>query len=204
MKEKKARVEDALHATRAAVEEGIVPGGGVALLRCVGAIEGVKVENDDERIGVEIVKVPGGTDLRRLAASAAVPFPVLRSLNRVLVRGITPPGRSWDLRVPAGATDSVLTALAPRRRTPVVAAADKRGPAVAMSSSPVSRAAARDDVHIVRPRDTVSSIARQYGVSVRDVLRWNSLEQQARIRPGDRLRVATRRSVEQDGQGGFR
>lgn len=159
---------------------------------------------DAEPIGVEIVKVPGGTDLRRLAASAAVPFPVLRSLNRVLVRGITPPGRSWDLRVPAGATDSVLTALAPRRRTPVVAAADKRGPAVAMSSSPVSRAAARDDVHIVRPRDTVSSIARQYGVSVRDVLRWNSLEQQARIRPGDRLRVATRRSVEQDGQGGFR
>jgi chaperonin GroEL len=56
MKEKKARVEDALHATRAAVEEGIVPGGGVALLRCVPAIEAVKGDNDDERIGVEIVK----------------------------------------------------------------------------------------------------------------------------------------------------
>jgi chaperonin GroEL len=56
MKEKKARVEDALHATRAAVEEGIVAGGGVALLRCVPAIEGVKPENEDERIGVEIVK----------------------------------------------------------------------------------------------------------------------------------------------------
>src|SRR5882757_3349546 len=52
MKEKKARVEDALHATRAAVEEGIVAGGGVALLRCLGAIETVKPENDDERIGV--------------------------------------------------------------------------------------------------------------------------------------------------------
>jgi chaperonin GroEL len=56
MKEKKARVEDALHATRAAVEEGIVPGGGVALLRCLSAIDAVKPDNDDERIGVEIVK----------------------------------------------------------------------------------------------------------------------------------------------------
>src|SRR6266516_2102675 len=56
MKEKKARVEDALHATRAAVEEGIVPGGGVALLRCVPAIDTVKPSNDDERIGVDIVK----------------------------------------------------------------------------------------------------------------------------------------------------
>src|SRR6187401_2544023 len=56
MKEKKARVEDALHATRAAVEEGIVPGGGVALLCCVPAIELVKGDTDDERIGVEIIK----------------------------------------------------------------------------------------------------------------------------------------------------
>jgi chaperonin GroEL len=56
MKEKKARVEDALHATRAAVEEGIVPGGGVALIRCLPAIESVKPSNDDERIGVDIVK----------------------------------------------------------------------------------------------------------------------------------------------------
>src|SRR6187401_2253798 len=56
MKEKKARVEDALHATRAAVEEGIVPGGGVALLCCVAAIESVTTDNDDERIGVRIVQ----------------------------------------------------------------------------------------------------------------------------------------------------
>jgi len=56
MKEKKARVEDALHATRAAVEEGIVPGGGVALLRCLPAIEAVKGANEDEQIGVDIIK----------------------------------------------------------------------------------------------------------------------------------------------------
>jgi len=55
MKEKKARVEDALHATRAAVEEGIVPGGGVALVRAVSALEGLKVEGE-EQVGVNIVK----------------------------------------------------------------------------------------------------------------------------------------------------
>src|SRR3981189_940826 len=55
MKEKKARVEDALHATRAAVEEGIVPGGGVALLRTRGAIEKVKTDNPDQAAGVKIV-----------------------------------------------------------------------------------------------------------------------------------------------------
>ena len=56
LKEKKARVEDALHATRAAVAEGIVPGGGVALLRAVKALDKLKVSDDDEKIGVEIVR----------------------------------------------------------------------------------------------------------------------------------------------------
>jgi chaperonin GroEL len=56
MKEKKARVEDALHATRAAVEEGIVPGGGVALLRAQDVLKKVKVAEEDEQIGVEIVR----------------------------------------------------------------------------------------------------------------------------------------------------
>ncbi len=56
MKEKKARVEDALHATRAAVEEGIVPGGGVALLRCIPALEKLKMGNHDQQIGVNIIK----------------------------------------------------------------------------------------------------------------------------------------------------
>jgi len=72
MKEKKARVEDALHATRAAVEEGIVPGGGVALLRCLSAIDGVKPDNDDERIGVDIVKRAIEFPTRALAENAGV------------------------------------------------------------------------------------------------------------------------------------
>jgi chaperonin GroEL len=72
MKERKARVEDALHATRAAVEEGIVPGGGVALLRCLAAMDTVKPENEDERIGVEIVKRAVEYPTRVLADNAGV------------------------------------------------------------------------------------------------------------------------------------
>ena len=56
MKERKDRVEDALHATRAAVEEGIVPGGGVALLRAIKALDSLRSENDDQKVGITIVK----------------------------------------------------------------------------------------------------------------------------------------------------
>src|SRR3974390_2750499 len=72
MKEKKARVEDALHATRAAVEEGIVPGGGVALIRCLEAIDKVKGSSEDERIGVDIVKKAIEFPTRELANNAGV------------------------------------------------------------------------------------------------------------------------------------
>jgi chaperonin GroEL len=72
MKEKKARVEDALHATRAAVEEGIVAGGGVALLRCLPAIEALNLKDEDERIGVDIVRRAVEFPLRALAANAGV------------------------------------------------------------------------------------------------------------------------------------
>jgi len=69
MKEKKARVEDAMHATRAAVEEGIVPGGGVALARCVPALDKLKLEGD-EQIGVNIVKRAIQEPLRQIAENA--------------------------------------------------------------------------------------------------------------------------------------
>jgi len=69
MKERKARVEDALHATRAAVEEGIVPGGGVALIRCLPAIEAIKLKDEDEKIGVEIVRRALEYPTRWLAAN---------------------------------------------------------------------------------------------------------------------------------------
>ncbi|MGE5144433.1 MAG: chaperonin GroEL [Acidobacteriota bacterium] len=70
MKEKKARVEDALHATRAAVEEGIVPGGGVALLWCQKALDKLKGSDDDEKIGVEIVRRSLEEPIRMIAQNA--------------------------------------------------------------------------------------------------------------------------------------
>jgi chaperonin GroEL len=69
LKEKKARVEDAMHATRAAVEEGIVPGGGVALVRCIAALEKLKLQ-DDEAIGVNIVKRALEEPMRQIALNA--------------------------------------------------------------------------------------------------------------------------------------
>jgi chaperonin GroEL len=70
MKEKKARVEDALHATRAAVEEGIVPGGGVAFLRSQRALKPLKLEDPDEQIGVEIVRRALEEPIRMIAQNA--------------------------------------------------------------------------------------------------------------------------------------
>ncbi|MEE1258906.1 MAG: chaperonin GroEL [Paludibacteraceae bacterium] len=70
MKEKKDRVDDALSATRAAVEEGIVPGGGVALIRAIDSLNGVTGENDDETTGIEIVKRAIEEPLRQIVANA--------------------------------------------------------------------------------------------------------------------------------------
>jgi chaperonin GroEL len=72
MKEKKARVEDALHATRAAVEEGIVPGGGVALLRASAVLDGLKDLSEDEKSGVDIVRGASREPLKRIAWNAGI------------------------------------------------------------------------------------------------------------------------------------
>ena len=70
MKEKKDRVDDALHATRAAIEEGIIPGGGVAYIRAIEALENLKGENEDEETGIEIVKRAIEEPLRQIAFNA--------------------------------------------------------------------------------------------------------------------------------------
>jgi len=70
MKEKKARVEDALHATRAAVEEGVVPGGGVALIRALRALDGVECSNDDQRHGVDIMRRAMTSPLRQIVINS--------------------------------------------------------------------------------------------------------------------------------------
>ena len=150
---------------------------------------------------VDRVTVPPGTDLRKLSASTGVSVQTLRSLNPVLIRGITPPGKTWEVRVPAGTRETILAALSPAPRTRLV------------STNGAGRAAtASGDLHTVRPRDTVSSIAKLYGVSVSNVVRWNNLENGHAIRPGDRLRVsahgpsrvAAQGASVEPAQGGFR
>jgi membrane-bound lytic murein transglycosylase D len=142
---------------------------------------------------IERLTVPGSTDLRKIASGSGIPLQTLRSLNPVLVRGITPPGRTWEVRVPSGSREVVLAALAPKHKV------------VATTVVASSRRPAATGFHVVRARDTVSSIAKLYGVTASDVVRWNNLENGDAIRPGDRLRVSSiRPSAEVDGQGGFR
>lgn len=156
------------------------------------------IGNDPDRFGFgvdigdpleyETVRVPAATDLRHVGERAGIPVWRLRALNPVLVRGVTPPGGSYMLRVPIGSRDGLLSALAPR---PV-----PRHAVTTRKTSPPGTAhiaTARGDVHVVRPNDTVVSIAERYGVSVGDLLKWNALARPDRIHPGDRLRVADAR-----------
>jgi membrane-bound lytic murein transglycosylase D len=139
----------------------------------------------------DLVTVPPGTDLKKVAATSGISFQELHVLNPTLIRGVTPPGKTWDVRVPSGTRESVVAALTPRKKTVHVANTGRRSSDSA-------------EVHIVRPRDTVASIAKQYGVSVGNVVRWNNLESGAAIRPGDRLRVTAQSPSAEPAQGGFR
>jgi membrane-bound lytic murein transglycosylase D len=134
--------------------------------------------NEPESVTVDRVAVPPATDLRALATTAGLSPNALRSLNPVLVRGVTPPGAPYDVKIPAGRRDAVMTALAPSRRTMIA------------QGNGAARVAAASSVHVVRPRETVSSIAKRYGVSAGDLLKMNSLGKHDAIRPGDRLRIA--------------
>jgi peptidoglycan lytic transglycosylase D len=128
------------------------------------------------------VSVPPSTDLRRLSSAAGVSKDALLTMNPVLVQGVTPPGRPYDLKIPVGSRPDIVAALV--TRTPVASA----GPTA------VRTARQGTGVHVVRPHDTVSTIARRYGISVTNVLQWNSLERRDLIKPGDRLRVADLRA----------
>ena len=122
---------------------------------------------------VDFVSVPPATPLKSIATTSGVSMATLQALNPVLVKGVTPPGGLYRLRVPAGTGPAVHAALVERK--PTVGA---------------SRTSGRQDVHVVRSGDTVSGIAKRYGISVADLRRWNSLAAGDRIRPGDRLVVA--------------
>jgi membrane-bound lytic murein transglycosylase D len=154
----------------------------------------VVIGRDPTRYGFEVrepepetterVAVPPSTDLRRLAAAAGLASDSLHSLNPVLVRGVTPPGAPYEVNVPVNRREAVMTALNPARRSTIAHASDA-----------TKRVAATGRIHIVRPRETVTSIARRYGLAIGDVLKMNSLEKHHAIRPGDRLRIAEGRSA---------
>jgi membrane-bound lytic murein transglycosylase D len=137
---------------------------------------------DPEPSSVTLVEVPPATDLRRLASSAGIASDTLRSMNPALVKGVTPPGGTWDIKIPAEHRSAVMTALAPSPRS-----------VVAQREARTTRVGGDGQVHVVRPRETISSIAKRYGVSIGDVMKMNSLEKKDAIRPGDRLRITESR-----------
>jgi membrane-bound lytic murein transglycosylase D len=129
------------------------------------------------------VAVPPATNLGALAARAGIPSETLKGLNPALVRGVTPPGRAFDVKVPADAVPEVLAAL--NAPAPAVAG-------TARSGRP------RPEIHVVRPGETLSGIAKQHGLVVADLLRLNDGKEL--IRPGDRLRLtAVRVSADRSG-----
>jgi membrane-bound lytic murein transglycosylase D len=127
----------------------------------------------------EVVPVPGGTNLRTLAAGAGIGPEALQKLNPVLVKGVTPPGPAYDLKVPAGSGARVAAVVRPPKPVP---------PARAATGATVAKASP-GELYVVRPGDTMSGIAKQHGVSTSDLMRWNRIDRPERIRPGDRLRV---------------
>ena len=107
MKEKKARVEDALHATRAAVESGILPGGGVALLRAADALEAMKIEGE-ERIGTEIVRRALEAPIRQIAANAGTDGSIVVQgirTNKSLAYGFNAATGNYEDMIKAGIID---------------------------------------------------------------------------------------------------
>jgi membrane-bound lytic murein transglycosylase D len=145
----------------------------------------------------ETIRVAAGTRLDRLAGESSLEAAELKELNAELRTGQTPPGEPYALKVPVGGADRVRVAIEREEARKMLA----RRPATLAGV----RTAVPDDIHVVKARDTVGGIAKRYGVSVAEIRRWNRLSEEARIRPGDRLRVAMASpATREEGQGGFR
>ncbi len=125
----------------------------------------------EQPLRYEQVTVPKGSRLARLAALSGVDLAELTSLNPELRQKQTPPDTLYELKVPLGSAVAIQAAVeldaAPRRLAPIF----------------------RADVHVVQTGDTAWRIAKQYGVSVKDLARWNGLERPDRIFPGERIRI---------------
>jgi len=154
----------------------------------------------DPALRYETIRVPEGTKLPRIAADSGIDPVELKRLNAELRLEQTPPSEPYALKVPWGGADKVRVVLEREATQRAVAAASRRGSgAVASARRPA------EDVHVVKPQDTVGGIAKRYGVSVAEIRRWNQLSEQAKIFPGNRLRVAmARTATREEGQGSFR
>lgn len=153
----------------------------------------------DPALRYETIRVPAGTKLPRIAADSGIDPLELKQLNSELRMGQTPPSEAYALKVPPGGADKVRVVLEREATQRAVAVAPRRGAGTVASARQDG-----DGVHVVKPQDTVGGIAKRYGVSVAELRRWNQLSEQAKIFPGDRLRVAmTRTATREEGQGGL-
>lgn len=132
----------------------------------------------------EVVSIPFSVDLKRLAIYADLAPELLRDLNPELRRGMTPPNGPYSLKVPPGSTPGVQAAL---ERLAAERAQLARSQRTRGAKPPASHPA--HGVHVVKPRDTLSEIAKRYGVTVAELARLNGLDPEARIYPGDRIRI---------------
>ncbi len=149
-------------------------------------------------IRYETIRVAPGTRLDRLAAEANLEMGDLKTLNTELRLGQTPPGDPYALKVPVGDADKVRVAIEREEARKMLATSRRPATLAGVRTVP-------DGVHVVKAQDTVGGIAKRYGVSVAEIRRWNQLSEAARIRPGDRLRVAMASPMaREEGQGGFR
>ena len=131
-----------------------------------------------EPLVYETVSVPSGLGLSRVAVLVGVGVEVLYELNPELRLKQTPPGGPYLLKFPVGASGRFVEAQERQREQRLAAAG--RG-----------RQAAKPEIHVVQPRETVGTIAKRYGISAAELTRWNELDEGARIRPGDKLRIAS-------------
>jgi membrane-bound lytic murein transglycosylase D len=127
-------------------------------------------------LAYEVAPVPQSVQLARVAVLAGVSLDTLRDLNPELWMKQTPPGGTYLLKFPVGTSQRFAEARHHDRDRKLAAG---------------GRETTKPEVHVVKPRETMGSIAKRYGISAAALARWNELDQGARIRPGDRLRIAS-------------
>jgi membrane-bound lytic murein transglycosylase D len=130
-----------------------------------------------EPLAYETARVPSGLSLSRVAVLVGVGVDVLWELNPELQMKQTPPGGPYLLKFPVGVSERFVEVQGRERERRFAVAG--RG-----------RKVGKPEIHVVKAKETVGAIAKRYGVSAAQLTRWNELDEAARIRPGDRLRIA--------------